>query len=124
MIKFADLQKGRRYRVEFDDCCVQGHFEDTFVEFETDEDGDPDGAVFMNARIEPEWGRYTFTEAAETIPENANRCGSCGDLGLTITHRAGKWSMTCGGPGHHPWVLTPTDDLVLDLDGPFIINHS
>lgn len=58
-----ELIPGHRYKVSFSDCCVDGSFTDTFVEFKLDEDGDPDRAVFMGGDVGPSWGQITYEEA-------------------------------------------------------------
>jgi hypothetical protein len=65
-LSFATLDPGRRYRVAFQDCCVTGYFEDMFLRYETDDDGDPEAAVFEHARIETDWGPWTFTALEST----------------------------------------------------------
>lgn len=57
-----ELQPGHLYRVEFDDCCVQGFFVGTFVEIRmVDAAGKPypDAVVFDCGEID---GGYTITE--------------------------------------------------------------
>lgn len=53
---------GHCYRVTWDDCCVKGWLEDTFISYELDEEGDPGAAEFVTARIENLWGRYEVEE--------------------------------------------------------------
>lgn len=69
---WEDLKPGHRYRVEFEDCCVQGEFTATFVEMKLDDEGDegdegePWAAIFDTARITNSWGPWTFTELKST----------------------------------------------------------
>jgi hypothetical protein len=65
------LEPGRRYRVEFDDCCVQGHFVGRFIEIRyvpdspTDPTPFPDALVFDTGELGPvDWGQWTVTEEA------------------------------------------------------------
>jgi hypothetical protein len=58
---FTTLTPGQRYRINFQDCCVNGWFEDTFLGYQTDEDGDPATALFEHAQISTDWGPWTFT---------------------------------------------------------------
>lgn len=62
-----DLVAGQRYRVEFDDCCVQGHFVGRFVEVRSviDTDGElfAEAIVFDVGELAPvDWGQWTITE--------------------------------------------------------------
>jgi hypothetical protein len=63
------LRAGTRYIVRFDDCCVAGEFEDTFVRYELDPDDpeDPTAAIFEHGRVELT-GRsnYEFIEVEVT----------------------------------------------------------
>jgi hypothetical protein len=67
-IEVTKLTPGCKYRIEFDDCCVQGSFEDTFVRYvafgEPGDDDMPSAAVFEHARVERLWANYACTEIA------------------------------------------------------------
>jgi hypothetical protein len=54
------MTPGRRYRIEFQDCCVSGHFEATFRNYDSDED--PYEAFFDTATIDSLWGGYRAYE--------------------------------------------------------------
>lgn len=62
------LVPGRRYRIDFDDCCVQGHLHAVYlapVEYPADEGGGLCGYRFDIGVLEPAWGTFSFTEAPE-----------------------------------------------------------
>lgn len=63
-IPLADLVVGRKYRVEMDDCCVQGWFAGTLQEVVLNE-GDPYELLFDTGRIGPKWGKWTITETVQ-----------------------------------------------------------
>jgi len=62
-----ELEVGQRYRVTFDDCCVRGWFEGTFVELRYDTEervrDNLDEVAFDNGVIGPNWGSWTITVA-------------------------------------------------------------
>lgn len=71
----SELMAGRCYRVEFDDCCVQGFFIGRFVEirYVPNDPNDPasepfaDAVVFDTGEIAPvDWGQWTVTEEDPT----------------------------------------------------------
>jgi hypothetical protein len=55
------LVPGTRYRLDLDDCCVQGSLVATFSYYNLDEDGDPEEAVFDIGTMGPMWGQWTAT---------------------------------------------------------------
>ena len=61
-VPMDQLVSGVVYRVEFDDCCIQGHTVDTFVTLKRDGDDDIEGAVFGRSYFTPAWGSFTFTQ--------------------------------------------------------------
>lgn len=54
-LKLDHLVVGSRYRVTFDDCCLGGHFTDTLVDIEYNEEGGLDALVFTGATMGPGW---------------------------------------------------------------------
>jgi len=55
------LVPGTRYRLDLEDCCVQGTLVATFSYYKLDEDGDPHEAVFDIGTMGPMWGQWTAT---------------------------------------------------------------
>lgn len=64
----GEMQPGKRYLVELDDCCVEGHFTDVFVRYEPPLEAGEDprtsisDAVFERGKIGPLWGKWKVTE--------------------------------------------------------------
>lgn len=58
-VDVTKLVPGTRYRIELDDCCIEGEVTGVFSYYDLDEGGDPDAAVFDFGRIGPMWGQWT-----------------------------------------------------------------
>lgn len=63
LVRAGDLEPGRTYRVEFDDCCVKGSFTSELAEIVPDERdaGDyPDELRWVNGVVLEEFGQAEF----------------------------------------------------------------
>ncbi len=50
MIKLSELEPGKRYKITFDDCCVQGELVGTFLRWDKDAEGEsPDELIYYRA---------------------------------------------------------------------------
>lgn len=67
-VSIGRLVPGKRYRVQFEDCCTQGFFTAVFERYELDEDGDPYEAFFDGARLGQLWAGYEAVEAPDGEP--------------------------------------------------------
>jgi len=107
-----DLTPGHIYRVEFDDCCVQGHFIGVFIEIRViDDQGAPfeDAIVFDSGELQPvDWGQWTITEILPTDhdDDNDNEVNDeyeafswrCCEHTNRQHHSGGCWACTCTMP--------------------------
>ena len=55
------LTKGKKYKIEFSDCCIEGFVYGTFIEW----DEDRQYAKFDIGEIGPDWGAWTPKEVKE-----------------------------------------------------------
>ncbi len=60
----GDMKPGMRYRITFEDCCVQGDLVGTFQGWE-DEDGEHNRAIFDFGKIGPCGSWYGAWEVEE-----------------------------------------------------------
>lgn len=72
-IPLSQLVVGRLYRVEMDDCCVQGWFTSRLTEVVRDEEGDPWELRFEHGGIGPAWGSWTISEEQEPAADCEDR---------------------------------------------------
>lgn len=94
----ADLIPGHLYRVEFQDCCVNGFFVGTFIEIRMiDEDDGPyqDAVVFDCGEINNT--AWTVTEILPGQDGNPADCADC-EHGNAQHHSGGCAACTCSMP--------------------------
>lgn len=60
-VPLTELIPGTKYTLEVSDCCFEGTITGVFKAYVSDEDGDPDEAVFDFGTIGPLWGQWTAT---------------------------------------------------------------
>jgi len=51
-VKLEELEIGKRYQIDFDDCCVQGELVGAFLGWDSSLDGEDDSLVYHRAKFD------------------------------------------------------------------------